>query len=270
MNIKNQYGRKVLVYFYAPNDTVYTTALAEVIISDGETKGFREDKFSTVKVSVRKGVTIFDPQLIKPGEEFDMKGNYILTAEGHLVRAELSSTKTNVENRNVKRYEFFDSRNFDSTTKRTISSSFRSAYSQSTGIKKEFKDSTAVNIGAEVGAWIGPRTGPKGGSAKLSVGFTKKVEQNLIDNNEKSLSRIWEKSTKDEFTFEAGKLYAIEVIWRVAIQDGVMHYFGESTEYSVIQSADGSLTRPAAFASEAEMPAHTKEEYQNYSEKETA
>lgn len=264
MNIKNQYGSKVLVYFYAPNDTVYTAALAERKIADGETDGFREDKFSTVKVSIRNGVTIFDKQIIKPGEEFDMKGNYILTAEGNLIRAQLTRKETNVETRNVKRYEFFDSRNFDSVTKRTISSSFRSAYSQSTGIKKEFKDSTAVTVGAEVGAWIGGKEDPAGGSASISASFTKKVEQNLIDTNEKSLSKIWEKSTKDEFSFDAGKLYAIEVIWRVGIQQGVMHYFGESTTFSVIQSADGSLTRPAAFASEADMPEHVREEYKNY------
>ncbi len=270
MKIKNEYSKEVLVYFYKPSDTVYVAALAERKIPTGVTKGYREDAFPNVKISIRDGVSIFDSQIVKPGELFDMRSDYILDKDGKLIKAVPSLDAAEVKNKNLRTYIFFDAREYNEKTTRTIVSSFSSAFSQSEGFADTYERTQEFSIGGNIAGWIGNKeNGKKGGSASVSVEFRDVVTQTLSNTYEKAISQAWGKSSSDEFTFQPGKLYAIEVVWQVQIQEGVIKYFGEQSAFSVINSADGSLTVPVAYDNEAEMPETIRQAYNNLVEFET-
>jgi hypothetical protein len=254
MKIKNNYKKEVLVYFYKPTDTAYLAAMAERHIPKGETGEYREDTFPQVKISIRDGITVFDAQIVKPGQKYDMGGDYILTGDKKFIKASVAFEKTELKTKNIKTFQFVDARDFNSETSRKISNSFSSAYSQSKGITSEYSESEEFSISGEVGGWFGNRESRGGVNGKISAGFRSQVVRGLTETYEQSVTKTWSKTVSDEFNFKPGKFYMLEITWQVKIQEGTADYFGETTDYAVIHSAEGSLTKPAAFNSPEELP----------------
>jgi|SRR3990172_9278607 len=91
--------------------------------------------------------------------------------------------------------------------------------------------------------------------------FQKQVVDTLQTTFEKQVTTVWKQSVSDTFTFQPGKLYAIEVTWRVMLQEGLVSYLGEKTSYSVVASAHGTLTTPSAYESVEAMPENLRGQF---------
>lgn len=264
MHIKNNYSEKIYWRAFKGDDTVYTIGLAQGEIDKGKEGSWRDDSFPQIKVEIKTGDTVFSEKVLaRAGQTFSITDDLTVDAKGTLSKAEVSMTGARMVSVKKSDYQFFDARHHDSATPRKIKFSIENAFSASEGFEQAHEHSQTWSVEGKVGGSISAKKGDvKGsGSAEVSVGFEDKVVDSLQNTYQQRVNSVWGQSVEDTITFQPGKLYAIEMVWAVDVQEGTVSYFGESTSFSVVSSVKGSLTTPTAFNSAEEMPDRLKEKF---------
>ena len=264
MRLRNNYGGKIFWRAFKADDTAYVVGKHQGSIAPEGTDEWRDDSFSKIKVEVKTGDIVFSKQVLAwAGRLFDMADDLVVDGNGKLDTAKVSRAEGNpvvVQRTDV---QFFDARKFNEATSREITFSIENAFSTSEGFQQSHEHSQTWSAGGKVGGEIGKKNKGSGG-AEISVQFEDKVVDTLQTAYQDQVTTVWKQSVSDTFTFRPGKIYAIEVAWRVKLQEGVVSYFGEATAYSVVASAHGTLTTPSAFESVAEMPKSLREQFESY------
>jgi hypothetical protein len=264
MRIKNDFKETIYWRAFKGDDTVYIVGLNQGSIAPKGTGEWRDDSFPNIKVEVKTGDIVFSKQVLAPaGRRFGMGDDLVVDSKGKLDTAKVARreiTPVIVQRTDL---QFFDARNFNEATTREITFSIENAFSASEGFQQSHEHSQTWTAGGKVGGEIGKKN--KGSArAEVSVRFEDKVVDALASAYTKQVTTVWKQSVSDTFTFRPGKIYAIEVTWRVQLHEGDVSYFGEKTSYSVVSSAHGTLTTPSAFESVAEMPEKLREQFESY------
>ena len=261
MRLRNNFNEKIYWRAFKGDDTAYMFGLHQGAVDPGGTHEWRDDSFPQIKVEIKTGDIVFSKQVLAwAGQKFSMTDDLVVDDKGKLDVAKVNRTEDSPVSVQRTDLQFFDARNFNEATIREITFSIENAFSASEGFQQSHEHSQTWSAGGKVGGEIGKNN--KGtGSAEISVQFQDKVVDTLQTTFEKQVTTIWKHSVSDTFTFQPGKIYAIELTWRVMLQEGIVSYFGEETSYSVVASAHGTLTTPSAFKSVEAMPEYLQEQF---------
>lgn len=263
MRIRNDFTEKIFWRAFKEDDTHYVFGLHQGSIDPGHTDKWRDDSFSQIKVEIKTGDIMFSKQVLAwAGRKFSMTDDLVVDNNGTLDVAKVIRTEGSPVSAQRTDLQFFDARNFNEATIREITFSIENAFSASEGFQQSHENSQTWSAGGKVGGEIGKKNTGKG-SAEISVQFEEKVVNTLQTTFEKQITTIWKQSVSDTFTFKPGKIYAIEVTWRVMLQEGLVSYLGEKTSYSVVASAQGTLTTPSAYKSVEDMPENLREHFRS-------
>ncbi len=262
MRIRNNFNEKIHWRAFKGDDTAYVVGLQQGAIDPGHIGEWRDDSFSHIKVEIKTGDIVFSKQVLaRAGRMFRMTDDLVVDNTGKLDVATVKRTEGSPVSVQRTDLQFFDARNFNEATIREITFSIENAFSASEGFQQSHEHSQTWRAGGKVGGEIGKKGT---GGAALSGEFQDRVADTLETTFEKQVTTVWKESVSDTFTFQPGKIYAIEVTWRVMLQEGVVAYYGEKTSYSVVASAHGTLTTPSAFESVEAMPEHLREQFRSF------
>ncbi len=269
MKIKNKYSEKIYWRAFKGDDTVYTVGLAQGSADPGGEDSWRDDSFPSIKVEVKTGDIVFSKKVLaRAGRTFNITDDLVVDKEGQLDVAKVELKQAALVSERRTDVQFFDARNFNETTTREITFSIENAFSASRGFQQGHEHSQTWTVGGNVGGELGIKDKKSGGSAavnaEVSVQFEDKVVESLQNSYSEQVSKVWKQSVSDKFTFQPGKIYAIEVTWDVEIQEGMVSYFDQQASYSVVSSAKGNLTTPSAYLSVAEMPDDLKKKFEAF------
>lgn len=264
MRIRNNFKEKIYWRAFKGDDTAYVIGLNQGAIDPGHIGKWRDDSFSQIKVEIKTGDIVFSKQVLaRAGRRFNMTDDLVVDNNGELDVAIIKRSEGSLVSVQRTNLQFFDARNFNEATIREITFSIENAFSASEGFQQSHEHSQTWSVGGKVGGDIGKKNKGTGG-AELSAQFQDRVVDALETTFKKQVTTVWKQSVSDTFTFQPGKIYAIEVTWRVMLQEGDVAYFGEKTSYSVVASAHGTLTTPSAFESVEAMPEHLREQFRSF------
>jgi hypothetical protein len=263
MKIKNQSGNKIFWRVFKGDDTVYVIGLAEGTIDGGGTGSWRDDSFSEVKVEIKDGKSVFDKQLVRAGRKFNMTDDLVFDGSNLDIAKINQEGPTTARSATLKDVQFVDTRSFNQKVTREITSALQNALTTTQGLQLSHEHSQTWTAGGKLGGTLGEKDVSQA-SAEVSAQFQDVVKDFLQKSYTQQVSSVWSKTVKDTFAFDPGFLYAVEVIWSVTLEEGFISYFGEKTSYSVVKTADGSLTRPTKFGSENDMPEDLRTKFNSF------
>lgn len=266
MRIRNQFSEKIYWRAFKGDDTAYVVGLNQGSIDPNQVGSWRDDSFSDIKIEVKTGDIVFSKEvLVRAGQKFSMKDDLILTSDRNLIVA-AASFENAKDSPPVKivDVQFVDTRGTNKPMNREVTSTLQNTYTATQALLDTHSHTQTWTAGGKVGGLIGKKD--EGNvSGEVSVQFQDAVVDSLQKSYTEQISSVWSKTVKDSFSFDSGFIYAIEVIWLVTQVEGSVSYFGQRTLYTVVKSANGSLTRPTAYKTVEEMPPDIKAKFQAFS-----
>ena len=264
MKIKNLSGSKIFWRVFKGDDTVYMIGLADGNIDGGQTGSWRDDSFSEIKVEIKEGGKgVFAKELVRAGRKFNMTDDLVFDGSNLDIAKISQEGPTNSRTAMLKDVQFVDTRGFNQKVTREITSALQNTLTTSQGLQLSHEHSQTWTAGGKLGGMLGQKD-VKNVSGEVSVQFQDAVKDFLGKTYNQQVSSVWSRTVKDTLAFDPAALYAIEVLWSVTLEEGFISYFGEKTSYSVVKTADGSLTRPTRFGSENEMSEDLKKRYASF------
>jgi hypothetical protein len=254
MRILNNFKEKIFWRAFKAGDTMYAFGLREGSIDPGHRDEWRDDSFPQIKLEVKTGSILLPKSVLaQAGRRFNMTDDLIVDGKGRLEVAKVS--RKDGQPLTIQRtvVDFFDARAFNATTTRAMTFSVERALASSEGLQESHEHSRTWTVGAKAGGALGTKSTAKNG-AEISAEFQDRVVEGLQKTFENQVTTVWKESVTDTFSFLPEKIYAIEITWRVVLDSGLVSYFGETTSYSALASAQGSLTTLSAFDSVEAMP----------------
>ncbi|MGI8771582.1 MAG: hypothetical protein ACR2JE_09095 [Acidobacteriaceae bacterium] len=230
--------------------------LAQGVVDPGKSDGWREDSFQDIKVEAKLGDIIFSSKVLaSAGRKFKMTDDLVVTSSGALDLAQVKFLDGEGQEQ-VRRsdLQFVDGRRFNGPVKRTITSSFSTAFTSKKGIESSSSHEQSWTAGGKFGGNLGKKDAG-GASAELSLQFQDKVVNSLRSSHEATINTAWNQSISDVMEFKEGKFYSIEIAWLLTLDRGNAAYFGERSSFSVVQAAEMELLKLEAYNSPEEMPA---------------
>ncbi len=263
MRIRNEYHDTVHWRAFKGDDTAYITGLYQGVVSPGNSQTWRDDSYDTIKVEVKLGDIVFSSKVLAhAGRKFKMTDDLIVSSTGALDVAQVKYFQLQQpQHINGSDIQFYDARGNDRDWTRTITSSAEMAFTDTRLTETMSSHEQTWTVGGKFGGVLGKEDSSHA-SAEISAQFEDKVISSLRTSNEKTLSLTWEKSVSDTLTFSPGKLYAIETVWTLTLDRGTASYFGETTSFSVVRSAEPGIVRPLAFNGPEELPTLYQKEWQ--------
>ncbi|HPF11741.1 MAG TPA: hypothetical protein PKW08_04190 [Flavobacteriaceae bacterium] len=266
MKIYNNSKHKVTYHFYETTDKMYALEISGGLgtILPGKVAEFAEDSFPQVKVGIygmpEMGVFgVHYPDIyVKAGTIYNMVDD--LTFDGSsLKKAEVTLADDSFTDIISNEYSFIDTRNNNEDVKRQISFALKNSTSVSQSIQNSLEHTNSVEVGSKISGGIGEKA-----TGELNFKYAHKAVEKLQTTYETKVNSAWESSISESYTLKPGFIYCIKVSWKLKMRKGTIGYLSEKTNYTMIDSASGSLITPAAYKTEADMPKDVRDEFRKF------
>jgi hypothetical protein len=259
MKILNSFGKTVFWRVFKRDDTAYLLGWTEGTIQPGHIQDWTEDQFQQVKIEIRNGTNYMAPRLVAPGKLVNMDADLVVTSDGQLIPAEVTTANGKAVQQTRQQVQFVDLLQAVEPVERTLVFSVSKAFSSGKDIQSSFENSETWNVGAEIGGEIGK--GDAKGTAKLTAGYSKTISDSLKTQYSQQVNQAWSKEATEKFTFAKGNIHAITTTWTLTVQHATAYYFGVEVPVTIIIDSQNSGLQVISKGSLAELPADLRAQY---------
>lgn len=266
MKIYNNSNKTITYHFYETKDTAYLLEIPRGLgaILPNKIGEFAEDSYPDVKVGIYGkpqlllGVVHYPDTYVKAGTVYKMTDDLVFDGTS-LKIAEVILANDSFTDIISNEYSFIDTRNNNEDVKRQISFALKNSTSVSQSIQKSMEHTNSVEVGSKISGGIGDKA-----TGEVNFKYAHKAVEKLQTTYETKVNSAWESSMSESYVLKPGFIYCIKVSWKLKMRKGTIGYLSEKTNYTMIDSASGSLITPAAYKSEAAMPKDVREEFQKF------